>query len=53
VEQVFQHLDLRYDDPLLKQQALDEYNRKKMGGTLFQDFIAEIERLMSEAGINH
>lgn len=52
-EALFQHLDSRYDDPHVKQQALDEYGRKKMGNTPFPEFISEMERLMSEAGIDH
>jgi hypothetical protein len=50
-EELFKHLDLRYNDPHQKQRALAEHDRLKQGGKTFPEFVLELERLQSEAGV--
>lgn len=52
VEGVWAYLDRRYDDPHRAQRAKTEHEKLKQGNKTFPEFIAELDRLQSEAGID-
>jgi len=52
VEGVWEYLDRRYEDTHRRQRARAEHDKFKQGNKLFPEFIAELDRLQSEAGID-
>jgi hypothetical protein len=52
MEGVWEHLDRRYEDVHRQQRARAEHEKFKQGNKPFPEFIAELDRLQSEAGID-
>jgi hypothetical protein len=52
VEGVWEYLDRRYEDTHRQQRARAEHDKFKQGNKPFPEFIAELDRLQSEAGID-
>jgi hypothetical protein len=52
VEGVWEYLDRRYEDAHRQQRARAEHDKLKQGNKPFPEFIAELDRLQSEAGID-
>jgi len=52
IASVWEYLDARYQDVHRVQRALAEHERFKQGGKPFPEFIAELNRLQSEAAID-
>jgi hypothetical protein len=50
--EMLQYLDQRYDDPHKAQKAMSEHARCRQGNQEFSEFMAELDRLQSEAGID-
>jgi hypothetical protein len=52
IEGTWDYLDQRYHDPHREQRAMAEHDKFKQGNKPFPEFIAELDRLQSEAGID-
>jgi hypothetical protein len=52
VEGVWEYLDRRYEDAHRQQRARAEHDKFKQGNKPFPEFIAELDRLQSKAGID-